>query len=262
MWRVTSSETSRETWGVTWGVTSGFTSGFTSGLIDLNADLGEECGDDAAMLDVVTSANVACGAHAGGGAVMWETVREARRRAVVVGAHVSYPDREGFGRRPMSMPHAALVGSVRSQIEAVAGAAEGALRYVKAHGALYNTIAEDDAQAAAVLEALSGWPHPLALLTLPGGRAADRAAAAGVRVVAEGFADRAYQPDGSLVPRSQPGAVLHGPQEVAAQALALAASGRVQSLCVHGDTPGAVALARAVRRALEDAGYTLGPFCR
>jgi 5-oxoprolinase (ATP-hydrolysing) subunit A len=248
--------------------------------LDLNSDLGEgygrwALGDDAALLEVVTSANVACGFHAGDPATIDRTVRAAVERGVSIGAQVSYPDLAGFGRREMDVAPADLTADVLYQLgalEAFARAAGSRVRYVKPHGALYNRIARDPVQAAAVVEAVRRYDPALPLLTLPGSAVMDAAREAGVPVVAEGFADRAYTADGRLVSRREPGAVLHDPERVAARALVMATEHRVEavdgtqvavevrSLCVHGDTPGAVDLARQVRAALEQAGVTLEPF--
>ena len=248
--------------------------------MDLNSDLGEgygrwTLGDDAAMLEVVTSANVACGFHAGDPATIDRTVRTAVERGVAVGAQVSYPDLVGFGRREIDVPPGDLTADVLYQLgalEAFARAAGSRVRYVKPHGALYNRIARDPVQAAAVVEAIRRYDPGLPLLTLPGSAAAAAAAEAGIEAVGEGFADRAYSGDGRLVSRREPGAVLDDPGLVAARAARMATEGRVgtvdggevavevRSLCVHGDTPGAVELARAVRAALEEAGVALGAF--
>jgi 5-oxoprolinase (ATP-hydrolysing) subunit A len=248
--------------------------------LDLNSDLGEgygrwTLGDDAALLQVVTSANVACGFHAGDPATIDRTVRTAVEHGVAVGAQVSYPDLVGFGRREIDVPPADLTADVLYQLgalEAFARAAGGRVRYVKPHGALYNRIVRDPVQAAAVVEAIRRYDPALPLLTLPGSAAMAAAAEAGVAAVGEGFADRAYTADGRLVSRREPGAVLGDPERVAARALRMATEGRVEtagggdvavevrSLCVHGDTPGAVALARAVRAALEEAGVALEAF--
>jgi UPF0271 protein len=248
--------------------------------VDLNSDLGEgygrwALGDDAALLEVVTSANVACGFHAGDPATIDRTVRTAVEHGVSIGAQVSYPDLAGFGRREMDVAPADLTADVLYQLgalEAFARAAGSRVRYVKPHGALYNRIARDPVQAAAVVEAVRRYDPALPLLTLPGSAAMDAAREAGIPAVAEGFADRAYTADGRLVSRREPGAVLHDPERVAARAVVMATEHRVEavdgnqvevdvrSLCVHGDTPGAVDLARAVRTALEDAGVALEPF--
>ena len=248
--------------------------------MDLNSDLGEgygrwALGDDAALLEVVTSANVACGFHAGDPATIDRTVRTATERGVAIGAQVSYPDLVGFGRREIDVPPGDLTADVLYQVgalEAFARAAGSRVRYVKAHGALYNRIVRDPVQAAAVAEAIRRYDPGLPLLTLPGSAAAAAAAEAGIEAVGEGFADRAYTGDGRLVPRREPGAVLDDPGRVAARAARMATEGRVgtvdggevavevRSLCVHGDTPGAVELARAVRTALEEAGVVLEAF--
>ena len=248
--------------------------------MDLNSDLGEgygrwALGDDAALLEVVTSANVACGFHAGDPATIDRTVRTAVEHGVRIGAQVSYPDLAGFGRREMDVAPGDLTADVLYQLgalEAFARAAGDRVRYVKPHGALYNRIARDPVQAAAVVEAIRRYDPSLPLLTLPGSAAMEAARAAGVAAVAEGFADRAYTAEGRLVSRREPGAVLHDPEQVAGRAVRMATEHRVESvdgdqvevevrsLCVHGDTPGAVGLARKVRAALEEAGVTLEPF--
>jgi len=248
--------------------------------LDLNSDLGEgyghwALGDDAALLEVVTSANVACGFHAGDPATIDRTVRTAVEHGVAIGAQVSYPDLVGFGRREIDVAPDDLTADVLYQIgalEAFAKAAGSRVRYVKPHGALYNRIARDPVQAAAVVEAIRRYDPTLPLLTLPGSAVMQAAADAGIAAVGEGFADRAYTGEGRLVSRREPGAVLHDPGRVAARAVVMATEGRVEtvdggevtvevrSLCVHGDTPGAVDLAKAVRSALDDAGVTLEAF--
>lgn len=228
--------------------------------VDLNADLGESwerwrSGEDVLLLDVVTSANVCCGAYAGDAELMRVTCEAAVARDVAIGAQVGYPDREGFGRVFVDMEPdaltAELVGQVR-ELDRIARAAGGAVAYVKPHGALYNTIVHHEQHARAVVAALLELDDALPLLGLPGSRALDLAAEAGLPIVHEGFADRAYTADGRLVPRSEPGAVLDDPSAVAAQAVSLI--GAVDSICVHSDSPGALDLARAVRAALEGAG--------
>ncbi|KQT85254.1 5-oxoprolinase subunit PxpA [Aurantimonas sp. Leaf443] len=239
--------------------------------IDLNSDLGEgygawTMGDDAAMLEVVSSANIACGFHAGDPAGLLRTLRRAAECGTVVGAHVSYPDRVGFGRRDMDVGHEELVADIVYQIGALQGLARAAgtqVRYVKPHGALYNRIAGDARQGAAVIEALGLVDGDLALMGLAGAPILDQARAAGLATVAEAFADRAYTPQGRLVSRREPGAVIHDTDEVARRMVQLARHGTLeaidgstirlaaQSICVHGDSPGAVAIARAVRAALE-----------
>jgi UPF0271 protein len=238
--------------------------------IDLNADLGEDCGaDDEALLDIVTSANIACGFHAGGGAVMAATVAAAARRTVAIGAHVSYRDREHFGRRQLDVPAAVLAADVGEQLSALAACCEREgtrVRYVKPHGALYHAITVDRWQAEAVVQAIAAFDPHLPILGLPGTLAVDVARAAGLTTLAEAFADRAYASDGGLVPRGRSGAVLEDPGVVAARVLALVRTGTVpavdgtavavaaDSVCVHGDTPNAVAMARAVREVLTAAG--------
>jgi UPF0271 protein len=248
--------------------------------VDLNSDLGESygawrMGDDKAMLAIVSSANVACGFHAGDPLTVLATLREAAARGVAVGAHVSYPDRVGFGRRRMDVAPAELTADVIYQIGALQGLAAAAgtrVRYVKPHGALYNTIADDGVQADAVIAGILAIDKSLALMALAGAPILERARAAGLRVVAEAFADRAYTPSGALVSRREPGAVLHDPEEVAQRMLRLSTEGVVtaadgselrleaQSICVHGDSPAAVAMARSIRERLADAGVAITPF--
>ena len=248
--------------------------------IDLNADLGESfgrwtLGDDEAMLDVVTSANVACGFHAGDPRGLLRVCEQAARRGVVVGAQVGYRDLAGFGRRFIDVDPADLLADVLYQVgalQALCAAAGTTVRYVKPHGALYNTVVHHEAQAAAVVEAVRRLDPSLPLLGLPGSALLRLARAAGLSTVAEAFADRAYTAAGTLVPRSDPGAVLHDPETVAERAVRLAVTGQVDavdgtavqvraaSLCVHGDSPGAVSMATAVRSGLEAAGVTLEPF--
>jgi len=227
------------------------------GVIDLNADLGEEVTDDAALLAVVTSANVACGYHAGNAAIMRAVCEESARRGVSVGAQVSYADRANFGRVALDVGYDLLREQVADQVGVLcelAGEAGTTVRYVKPHGALYHRVIDDADQAAAVLAGSGGLP----VLGMPGELLA-QAAAAGRTVLHEGFPDRAYGPDGRLVPRSEPGAVLTDAAEIARRAVELATDTqpRIDSVCVHGDTPGAVDHARAVRRALESAGLVL-----
>lgn len=248
--------------------------------IDLNSDLGESLGawtmgDDAAMLEIVTSANVACGFHAGDPVGILATLRAARTHDVAVGAHVSYRDLVGFGRRAIAMSHAELMGDVIYQIgalQALARAAGTEVRYVKPHGALYNTIAHDTVQAHAVIEAIQALGSHLPLVVLAGSPLAGWAREAGLAVVEEAFADRAYTPEGTLVARREPGAVLHDAEAVATRMLQLVTQGTVtaidgstvrpnaQSICVHGDSPGAVGMARAVRARLEAEGIAIRAF--
>ena len=223
-------------------------------LIDLNADLGEEVTDDAALLAVVSSANVACGYHAGSDAIMRAVCEQAAERGVSVGAQVSYDDRANFGRVAVDVAPEVLREQVADQVGTLAehaSAAGIAVRYVKPHGALYHRVLDDEAQAAAVLDGSEDLP----VLTMRGGALERSGRAAGRPVLLEGFPDRAYTSDGRLLDRAEPGAVLTDTEVVVAHALRLA--GTVDSLCLHGDTPGAVAHARAVREALESAGWTL-----
>jgi UPF0271 protein len=248
--------------------------------IDLNADLGESfgawrLGDDEALLSIVTSANIACGFHAGDPLTIRRACAGAVARGVSIGAQVSYRDLAGFGRREMEVPPDELSAELLYQIAAVDGIARaegGKVSYVKPHGALYNRAARDPVQALAVAAAISDYDPALPLLTLPGSEAAVAAAAAGLRVIAEAFADRAYNADGTLVPRSRDGAVLTDPTVVAARAVAMATGRMIESaaggqlrisprsVCIHGDTAGAVTLARSVRGALERAGLRVAPF--
>ncbi len=244
--------------------------------VDLNADLGESdrlTGADLAVLDVVTSANVACGFHAGGPEVMAATAEACVARGVAIGAHVSYRDRAGFGRRPVDVALDRLAADVGEQWEALVAEAARAgadVTYVKAHGALYHAVAVDPEVAAAVLGALG--PDCRTVVLPPGSAAAAEAARAGLRVVVEGFPDRAYDPDGALADRSRPGAEVDSSDEVAARAACMVLrSGvaahdgtwvdlAVETLCIHGDHPEAPVRARAVRRALESAGITVAAF--
>lgn len=248
--------------------------------IDLNSDLGEAygawtMGDDATMLGIVSSANVACGFHAGDPLVMLATLREAAARGVAVGAHVSYPDRVGFGRRPMDVTHAELVADVIYQIGALQGMARAAgtkVAYVKPHGALYNTIAVDARQGAAVIEGIKAVDPSLVMMGLAGTQILTQAAEAGLATAAEAFADRGYRPDGQLVSRREAGAVLHDPEAIAARMLRLATEGVIEaadgstlrlqadSICVHGDSPGAVAMAARIRAVLLENGVAITPF--
>lgn len=249
-------------------------------VIDLNSDLGENVpdrvvGDDEAMLRVVTSANVACGFHAGSPEGIRATLVEAVARGVAIGAHPGYRDYEGFGRREMDVDDATLQAHVEYQLGALgalASSAGGRMVYVKPHGALYTTIARDGRQAKIVVAAVRAIDPSLVLLGLAGGVVLDVAEAAGLATAAEAFADRAYTPDGHLVSRSQDGSVLHDADAVAARMVRLAQEGvvqaidgsdvavRAESICVHGDSPGAIAMAEATRAALEEADVTIAPF--
>ena len=249
-------------------------------VVDLNADLGESfgawrLGDDDALLQVVTSANIACGFHAGDPLTIRLACARAVALGVTIGAQVSYRDLAGFGRREMTVPADELTAEVLYQIAALDGIARaegGRVAYVKPHGALYKRAAHDAEQAAALVAAICSFDPWLPLLTLPGSAAAAAAAEAGIAVVTEAFADRAYNDDGTLVSRGQPGAMLTDHDAVAARAATMVTDGKVHSaggaqltirpdsVCVHGDTPGAVAMARAVREALARAGVVLAPF--
>lgn len=254
----------------------------TISLINLNADLGESfgtwhMGDDPALLQIVNSANVACGFHAGDPAIMRDTVRLALERGVSIGAHPSYPDLQGFGRRAMQMSAKDLEATILYQVgalQAMAAAEGGRVTHVKPHGALNNVACADPAVAATVVRAVQSLDCSLILLAPAHSALVKAAEAAGQPVRYEVFADRAYLDDAQLVPRSQPGAVLHDAQEcvdhvlrmLKAQAI-VTASGKhlpthIDSICVHGDGPEAVATARAIRQALEQAGYTLAPLDR
>jgi UPF0271 protein len=228
--------------------------------IDLNADLGEGCGDDEALLAIVTSANIACGAHAGDETTMEATVRAAMRHGVAIGAHPSYPDREHFGRAVMARTPEEVFGDVTAQIcalDAVARAQHARLRHVKAHGALYNVAARDRAVADAISRAVRAVDPELTVVGLAGGEQIASARVFGLRAVAEVFADRGYQPDGSLIPRGVPGALIDEVETAVAQALRLARDGAGETICLHGDGPHALAFARAIRTALEGAGITV-----
>jgi UPF0271 protein len=247
--------------------------------IDLNADVGESeaaqaGGTEAALVGLVSSVNVACGGHAGTAATMAAVVDLALSRGVAVGAHPSYPDPEGFGRRPLAMSEPDLAAAIESQVrtlERVARERGARLRHVKLHGALYNVAARDPRVARVVAGALAAWRESLWLVGLAGSSALDVWREAGYRVAEEAFADRRYEPDGSLRDRRWPDALLTDPAEAAQQALDLAlgrgvldATGRrveivPQTLCIHGDTPGAAAIARAVRAALAAAGVSIAP---
>lgn len=248
--------------------------------IDLNSDLGENTpdrivSDDAAMLEIVTSANVSCGFHAGSPEGIRETLAAAVRRGVAIGAHPGYRDYENFGRIAVDIDSATLQAHVEYQLGALIGLASavgGTVAYVKPHGALYNTIARDERQSAAVVAAVCAVDPNLVLLGLAGGVVLDVAAKAGLAVAAEAFADRAYRPDGTLVSRAEDGAVLHDPAVVAERMVRLADEGVIraidgtdvrvdaQSICVHGDSAGSVAMAAETKRMLQQAGITIAPF--
>jgi UPF0271 protein len=248
--------------------------------VDLNADLAEgfgvwELGDDDAMLDIVTSANLACGFHAGNPVGLARTCRAAVGRGVRIGAQVGYFDLAGFGRRRIEVAPEELTADVIYQIgalQALARAAGTTVGYVKPHGALYNTIVNDRDQARAVAEAVRAADPGLPVLGLAGSVFFTEAQRLGLRTVAEAFADRAYQPDGQLVSRSEPGAILDDPVQIAERVLAMVTTGtttavdgsvigiKVESVCVHGDSPGAVAIASSVRDRLLSKGIELAAF--
>lgn len=230
--------------------------------IDLNSDLGEGMSTDAEVMVHVSSANVACGAHAGDVETMARTIALARERNVAVGAHPAYPDRANFGRTALDMPADALSDAIQAQLRALADVARAcgaAIRHVKAHGALYNRGERDRDVADVIAGAVSEFDPRLLLLCPPGSAMAARAAEHGLRVGREGFCDRAYEPDGTLRPRRLAGALITDPEAAAAQAVRLALAGSFDTLCVHGDTPGAPAIARRVREALERAGFVIAP---
>jgi 5-oxoprolinase (ATP-hydrolysing) subunit A len=243
--------------------------------IDLNADVGEGLDEvDAALIPLVTSASIACGGHAGEEATMTWAIDLALRHGVSIGAHPGYPDRVGFGRRRMELAAADLRATILGQLERLGDVARRAgaqVRHVKPHGALYNAAATDAGLAAVIAEAVRSFSPGLVLVGLAGSRLLDAGREAGLAVAAEGFADRAYEPDGSLRPRDLAGAVHHDPAIVAAQAVSIARDRRVaieagdwvpvevDTLCLHGDTPGAAAKGLAVREALAGAGIEVRP---
>lgn len=248
--------------------------------LDLNCDLGEgfgiwTLGDDDGLLELVSSANVACGFHAGDPTIMRRVCATAAERGISIGAHVAYRDLAGFGRRPVQIPSAELTDDVIYQIAALDGVARTVgtrVRYVKPHGALYNTIVGDAEQAGAVVDAVRAYDPKLVILGLPGSQVLNIAAERGVPTAIESFGDRAYHADGRLVSRRLPGSVITDPDAVAERSLQLARTGQVRSidgplvdvrprsLCIHGDTPGALDLVRRVRQTLEDAGIAITAF--
>ena len=250
--------------------------------IDLNADLGEgfgvwRLGDDDALLEVVTSANVACGFHAGDPSTMRRVCTRAAAAGVAVGAQVSYRDLAGFGRRFIDVAPGELADDVLYQLAALDGVARASgtrVSYLKPHGALYNAVVHHEEQARAVVDAVVRYDDGLPVLGLPGSALLRAAEAAGLPTVREGFADRGYTSAGTLVPRREAGALVHDPETVAERAVRMATDGvvvavdgapvdvAVDSVCVHGDTEGAVELARRVRAALEKAGVTVAAFTR
>lgn len=248
--------------------------------IDLNADLGESfgtwrLGDDEAMLDIITSANVACGFHAGDALTLQRTCAAAAERGVVIGAQVGYRDLAGFGRRFIAMDPAELTADVLYQLgalEAMCRVAGTRVRYVKPHGALYHAVIDDEDQARALVQAVSAYDSSLPLMGLPGAASLRLAHDAGMPTVTEAFADRGYTSQGRLVPRGRPGALLEDPSEVAQRMVRLATDGVIpcedgtdievdaRSICTHGDSPGAVAMATAVSEGLRAAGLTVRAF--
>lgn len=253
---------------------------FIVASIDLNSDLGEafgpwRMGDDVSMLSIVTSANIACGFHAGDPLGILLALREAAKRGVTVGAHVGYRDLVGFGRRNMDLSSEELVADTIYQIGALKGLAAAAgieVRYVKPHGALYNTIAYDARQAGDVIEGIKAIDPSLFLVALAGAPIVEQARSAGLTVVCEAFADRAYNADGSLVSRRLPNSVIHDPRVIAERMLRMVTTGRISAIdgteivldagtiCVHGDTPMAVGIARMLREALVEQGVDLRSF--
>lgn len=256
------------------------TRGMKMASIDLNSDLGEsfgpwKMGEDAQMLSIVTSANVACGFHAGDPCGILHTLQSAKANNVTIGAHIGYRDLVGFGRRNMDPTSEELIGDVIYQIGALQGLAKAAgtkVSYVKPHGALYNTIAHDMRQAQAVIDAIKAVDASLVLMVLANSPLVSFAQQAGIKVVAEAFADRAYNKDGTLVSRRERGAVLHDPELVAERMVQLVKTGHLtsidgsevaidaQSICLHGDSPDAVSMAKAVKQHLNMAGVSLKPF--
>lgn len=249
-------------------------------FIDVNSDAGESfgnwtMGDDAAVFRHVSSANVACGFHAGDPTTIAQTCRDAVAAGVTIGAHVGYRDLAGFGRRFLDCSATELADDVLYQLgalQALARAAGSEVRYVKPHGALYNMIVHHEVHAQAVVDAVHAFSPELPLLLLPGSLALKKAETRGLRAFSEAFADRAYNPDGTLVSRREAGAVLHDNEAITRNMVRLATEGRIvardgsvlnvhaDSICVHGDTAGAVVMAAAVRAGLEDAGVTVRSF--
>ncbi len=248
--------------------------------VDLNSDLGEglgswTMGDDEAMLSIVTSANIACGFHAGDPSIMRQVTQQASANKVAIGAHVAYRDLHGFGRRFLDIDAETLADEVLYQIGALDAFARNSgqrVTYVKPHGGLYNAIVTHEAQASAVVAAVKAYDPSLVLMGLPGSVVLRLAEEAGLRTAHEAFADRAYTPEGHLVPRKVSGSVLHDAAAIAERCIAMAEGEPIEdingdplrlqpdSICVHGDTPGAVEIARAIRGRLEQTGVELAPF--
>jgi len=250
-------------------------------IVDLNSDLGEsfgswKMGNDEQILPVVSSANIACGFHAGDPLGILKTVKQAVKLNVTIGAHVAYPDLVGFGRRNMDLSRDELIADVLYQISALDGLAKVAgaqVKYVKPHGALYNTIAQDAVQAEAVIEAIKMFNLELTLVALAGSQLVEQARVAGLKVVSEAFADRAYNSDGSLVSRRLDGAVLHDVDFVAKRVVSMLQKGGVESIdgvftpiqadtvCLHGDTAGALQMSAAIKAELLKNNIQIRPFC-
>lgn len=243
--------------------------------IDLNCDMGEGIGHDAALLSSVTSANIACGTHAGNEAVMRETVRAAVREGVAIGAHPGYEDRANFGRREMNLPPDHLRAQIEEQLHTLSEIVQnegGQMTHVKPHGALYNQAALDGGIAETIAETVHDFDPSLYLVGLAGSELIAAGRRAGLRVAREGFADRSYRADGTLIPRNEPDALITDPEIAARRAVEMASSARVLSddgaeitleidtICIHGDSPGAPALARQLRAALREAGIDVRPF--
>ncbi len=245
--------------------------------MDLNSDLGEGAASDNELLAIVTSANIACGYHAGDAGLMRATVREALRRGVAIGAHPGYHDREGFGRRELSLSPHRIESEVLAQLrelEAICGEEGAVMSYVKPHGALYNRCARDADAARAVVAAVCTAAPSASILALAGSALLHEGRSAGLAVYAEAFADRGYAPSGELLLRRVPGALITDPDEAAERALSIASGTGVRaadgtvlelqadSICVHGDTPGALAIASRIRSRLVDSGMPPAPFAR
>ncbi|MCI1635946.1 LamB/YcsF family protein [Bifidobacterium sp.] len=248
--------------------------------IDINSDMGESfgrwtLGDDTSMLGLISSANIACGFHAGDPSVMLRTLTKAHQHQVCIGAHVSYRDLAGFGRRSIDVPAEVLQADVEYQLAAIQGLANAtgsAVRYVKPHGALYNRIVDDEVQASAVVHAIVALNANLGLLTLPDSAVGKLADEAGLRVFHEAFADRAYTPEGRLVSRNLPDSVISDPAAVAQRVSQLVLTHHIEaidgstiavsadSVCVHGDTPGAVAMAKSINHRLSEDGINIASF--
>jgi UPF0271 protein len=229
--------------------------------IDLNADLGEGGANDAALLELVTSANIACGGHAGDDETMRRTINLARASGVAIGAHPGYEDRKDFGRVAMVLPLEEITALVRRQVEKLASFASDAgsrIHHVKPHGALYNQASRDPLLAAAVVKGVTAISPDLILYALRNSALSDAGRAAGLTVWHEGFADRRYRDDGSLMPRGEPGAVIKDVETAVAQALEIASGGTVETLCIHGDGATAVAMLQAIRAKLGEAGCAVG----